>query len=52
MKQEIKLQKIEEALEVLYNKLPAVSTDSMKACSITITLLERLKEKLNDVRHD
>lgn len=46
MKNEIKLQKINETLEKLYNTLPKTTMIGIKDCAIAITLLERIKNKL------
>lgn len=46
MKNKIKLQKINETLEQLYNTLPKTTIIGAKDCSIAITLLERIKNKL------
>ena len=53
MNNEIKLQKTNETLEELYNKLPKTTIVGAKDCAIAITLLERIKNKLElEVKQD
>lgn len=53
MNNEVKLQKINETLEKLYNILPKTTVDGSKNCAIAITLLERTRNKLElEVKQD
>ena len=46
MNNKTKLQKINETLEQLYNRLPTSTGEGAKERAIAITLLERIKAKL------
>lgn len=53
MENKIKLEQINKTLDKLYNNLPNYTISGFKDCAITITLLERIKNKLEiEVKQD